>query len=95
MSTIKKRIECIVRGRVQLVMFRDFTKRKAEEFGIVGTVRNEKDGTVRVIAEGDETHLVLFLKQLEKGPFLSRVDSIETNLKDPTNEFSDFQILYV
>ena len=55
-----------MRGRVQLVMFRDFTKRKAEEFGIVGTVRNEKDGTVRVIAEGDETHLVLFFETIGK-----------------------------
>lgn len=94
MSTTKKRMECIVHGRVQLVMFRDFAKRSAGKFGIVGIVRNADDGTVRVVAEGEEANLALFLKRLEKGSFLSRVDFVETILKDPTGEFSNFRITY-
>ena len=94
MSATKNRMECIVRGRVQLVMFRDFTKRSADNFGIVGEVRNTDNGTVSVVAEGEEANLVLFLKQLEKGSLLSRVDSIDTHPKEPTGEFFDFTIVY-
>lgn len=75
-------------------MFRDFTKRNAEKFGIVGTVRNADDGTVQVIAEGEEASAAIFLEELKKGSFLSRVDHIETIYKDPIGEFSDFKIIY-
>lgn len=94
MNTTHKRMECIVHGRVQLVMFRDFAKRNAEKSGIVGTVRNASDGTVRVVAEGEEANIALFLKRLEEGSLLSRVDSVETILKNPTGEFSNFWIVY-
>ena len=87
-------MECVVRGRVHMVMFRDFAKQSAEKFGIVGTVRNADDGTVRIVAEGESDALENFLNAIRKGPFLSRVDSVETIYKDPTGEFSDFAILY-
>ena len=93
MNTTRKRMECVVRGRVQLVMFRDFTKRSAEKFGIVGSVRNENDGTVRVVAEGEEATLAAFLKRLEEGLFLSRVDPVETTYTDPTGNFSTSESL--
>ena len=51
---MEKRLECQVFGRVQLVMFRDFVTRKARARGIVGTVKNNPDGSVSVVAQGDE-----------------------------------------
>ena len=38
-----KQIECVIIGRVQLVMFRDFARRKARKLGIAGTVENLPD----------------------------------------------------
>ena len=43
-----------VYGRVQLVMYRDFTQRKAKKLGLTGYVINQKDKTVKVVAEGKE-----------------------------------------
>lgn len=89
-----KRIEYTVRGRVQLVMFRDFAKRNADRLGIVGMVRNNEDGSVSVIGEGEEVALAAFSEALKKGPFLSRVDSVDVTNKDAAGEFSEFRIIY-
>lgn len=89
---MEKRIESTVRGRVQLVMFRDFTKRYARRLGLVGFVKNNPDGTVRVIAEGSEEKLKLLIAHLGKGSLLSRVDHVEVEWSAPTGELSPFAI---
>ncbi|MBU1102360.1 acylphosphatase [Patescibacteria group bacterium] len=91
---MKKRLECIVFGRVQLVMFRDFAQRRASRLGLAGTVKNLKDGSVFVTAEGEEEKLSLLLEDLKKGPVLARVDRLEEKWLPETSEFSDFKILY-
>ena len=68
---------CIVRGRVQGVWFRKFTKEVAERLGISGEVRNLSDGSVEVKASVGEESWEEFIKALKKGPPLARVDSIE------------------
>ena len=57
---MQKRLLCEVSGQVQLVMYRDFTRRKAKQLGIVGTVENLDNGNVYVIAEGEEKTLGVF-----------------------------------
>ena len=42
----------IVTGRVQGVGFRWFTRQTASELGLRGTVRNARDGSVEVVADG-------------------------------------------
>ena len=91
---MRKRLECIVKGRVQLVTFRDFTKRKARRFEVVGTVENLSDGTVKVVAEGEEEKLTDFLSLLKKGPTFARVDDVLIEWKDPAEKFKTFEILY-
>lgn len=90
----KRRLECRVRGRVQLVMYRDFTKRNARRLGIVGTVQNMNDGSVRVVAEGEEDVLRKFLSRLQKGPIFARVDKVEEIWNEATGEFKTFEIIY-
>ena len=68
---MQKRLECQIFGRVQLVMFRDFVTRKARARGVVGTVRNNQDGSVSVIAEGGEMKLRELLDLIRRGPILS------------------------
>jgi acylphosphatase len=95
---MRKRLSCTLTGIVQGVMFRDFVKRKAVALGLVGTVRNMSDGSVSVIAEGEEKDLEKLIPLLRKGPIISRmvarVDHIEERWGDATGEFSNFQILY-
>jgi len=76
-------------------MFRDFTRRAAQRLGIVGTVRNNEDGSVSVIAEGESVALTAFSKELHKGSLLSRIDEVVEKDATTSGEFSEFTILYV
>lgn len=84
----------IIRGRVQLVMFRDFTQRKASGLGLSGTVRNLTDGTVEVIAQGQRAPLEGLIAKLHKGSILSRVDAVVVEWREPTATFEKFRIVY-
>lgn len=48
-------------GRVQGVFFRQTAKEYAESFGITGFAKNEDDGTVTVVAEGDSADIDKFI----------------------------------
>ncbi len=91
---MSKRIICIISGRVQGVLFRDFTHRKANKIGLVGTVENLPNGTVKVIAEGSEAKLNEFLVKLKKGSLLSHVDDVRVEWSEAADTFTDFKIAY-
>lgn len=91
---MRKRLECQISGRVQMVMFRDFATREARSLGIKGTVKNNPDGTVSIIAEGDEVVLHAFLELLGKGPIFARVDKVTGELSEPLGGYKNFDILY-
>ena len=88
-----KEIECVITGRVQLVMYRDFACRKARGLGVNGTVENLLDGSVRVIAQGTEERLALFLEKLKKGPLLARVEHVNVIWRHPTQKFRNFSMI--
>lgn len=95
---MKMELLCIIRGKVQGVMFRDFIQRKARYLNVVGTVENKIDGSVEVIAVGEELNLQKLVKRSRKGPFLTRaktrVDSVEVKFGEVTQNFQDFKIIY-
>lgn len=81
-------------GVVQGVGFRYFVRNIAKEMGVKGYVRNLPDGTVEVVAEGDEATLMEFLKAIEKGPPLAEVTHVRYQIEDREGGFKDFEILY-
>lgn len=76
---MQKRLEAKVTGRVQGMMYRDFAQRKARGLGLVGTVRNLPDGSVSVIAEGEDASLQKFIILLRTGPIFAKVDNVTVN----------------
>ncbi len=73
-----------IKGLVQGVGFRYFTKKKAEEYNISGYVTNQYDGSVFVEAFGADTDLENFSSELRRGPSRSyvtgfTVECIETD----------------
>lgn len=66
-----------VKGRVQGVFFRAFTKEKADDLGVMGFVRNEPDGSVYIEAQADDEFLDQFIHWCYEGPPRSRVDAVE------------------
>lgn len=89
-----KRILCRVTGRVQMVMYRDFSKRKAHKLGLCGFSHNESDGSVMVVAEGSHELLERYIAYLRKGSILSHVENVQVEWKEATGEFTDFNIQY-
>ena len=74
---MKKAYSIHVSGKVQGVFFRASTKDKADELGVTGFVRNERDGSVYIEAEADEDILKLFTDWCKHGPRMARVDACD------------------
>ena len=85
-------IEATIKGRVQLVMYRDFVQRKARKLHLFGYVENRDDGSVVVIAQGEAHNIQQFIEYLNKGSFLSKVESVSVVSRPLQEHFSDFTI---
>jgi acylphosphatase len=62
------RLTAFVKGRVQGVGFRWWTRARALELGLVGSATNLDDGRVEVVAEGPATACRRLLALLAGGP---------------------------
>jgi acylphosphatase len=91
---MNERIEAIVYGRVQMVMYRDFTERKASGLQLTGEVQNLKDGTVKVIAEGTHEQLEKLIQKLHTGSVLSNVEKVDVQWLQAQDLYSKFKINY-
>jgi acylphosphatase len=58
----------VVKGRVQRVGFRMFVEDAARREGIQGYVRNQYDGSVEIVAEGDADAMQRFEMAVRRGP---------------------------
>ena len=76
----QQQLRAVVHGRVQGVGFRDATQHRAVELGLTGWVRNQSDGTVETLAEGERDVLERFLAFLQRGPNAAHVTRVESRL---------------
>lgn len=83
-----------VRGVVQGVSFRWFTRQEAERLGLVGWVRNERDGSVRLEVQGPERDVEELLAWIRHGPTHARVVDVEVSERAPTEVDIDFAITH-
>lgn len=86
--------EIKITGRVQGVGFRYFVQQRAAEFNIKGWVKNERDGSVLVRAQGEEKDVETFLEHLRIGPSMARVLKVEKSKIPELEDFTDFRIRY-
>jgi acylphosphatase len=87
------RLTAWVRGRVQGVGFRWWTRATAlETGGMTGYVSNLADGRVQVVAEGDRTRCERLLVWLRHGDTPGRVDGVTEIWGDPRGGYEGFQI---
>ncbi|MCK5833079.1 acylphosphatase [bacterium] len=89
-----KRVKIIIEGRVQGVGFRCFTARAALKLDIKGFVKNNYDGTVEVVAQGDNSNIGLFILEIRKGPSSSFVTGFDIISTESKNNFTSFDITY-
>ncbi len=88
-----KAIKIEVFGRVQMVGFRWFTRRIAKQLNIKGNVKNTVKGSVKIIAEGEDEQLNLFIGQIVKGPPSSNVTNIIKDEDIIIKNFTTFDII--
>jgi acylphosphatase len=87
---IRRRV--IVRGRVQGVFFRDTLRRMAESRGVSGWVRNNPDGTVEAVFEGEPDRVDSMIRVANEGPRGARVERVEVHEEEPQGD-SGFAIV--
>jgi len=86
-----RRLNAVVRGRVQGVGFRATTLGEARRLQLAGWVRNRVDGTVETLAEGPEPTLQTFLAYLKRGPLGARVSSVVEDWSDAQGAPAPFE----
>lgn len=91
---MRQEIRCIVSGKVQGVVYRDFVQYNARVLEIIGEVQNMPNGTVEVVAQGTTDALKLFIERLHEGSVLSRVDGVAVDWHSSKRNFDDFAIVY-
>lgn len=90
----EEEVYCVVHGRVQMVMYRDFVQRKARELALTGYVRNLPDHTVEVIAQGPRGNLEKLITLLHKGPLLAHVSGVDVEWREPKKRYASFDIVF-
>jgi acylphosphatase len=86
---IRRRV--VVHGRVQGVFFRDTIRRHADRRGVSGWVRNNADGTVEAVLEGDPDAVERLVELCREGPRGSAVERVEVS-EEPAEGLTGFAI---
>jgi len=87
-----KRLEARIYGFVQGVGFRYFVERNAIILNITGFVKNLSDGSVEVVAEGEESSLIKLLDVLKRGNSFSHVENVDYVFTEPKGDLSGFGV---
>ncbi|HEX7096353.1 MAG TPA: acylphosphatase [Acidimicrobiales bacterium] len=73
----------VVSGRVQGVWYRESCRRQAVAAGVTGWVRNNPDGTVEALLEGEPDAVERVIDWMRVGPPHARVTGIEVTPEVP------------
>ena len=65
-----------IAGRVQGVGYRMWAERTAAGLGLRGWVRNRRDGTVEILAIGDDAEIATMIEACRQGPAAAQVREV-------------------
>jgi acylphosphatase len=86
------RVHLHIKGKVQGVMFCQSVKSKAQELGINGWVKNNADGTVETLFEGNLEKMERLIKFCKKGPKGAKVEMVKIVKEKYLGELIGFDI---
>lgn len=87
-----KRLRLKVTGDVQGVFYRHYAKEEAGKLGLAGWVRNDPDGAVFMIVEGEDDSVTKFADWAKEGSPMATVDSIDVSEEEYTGDLEGFEI---
>ena len=92
MNDMQETQSIIVTGKVQGVFYRQTTHEKAVALGITGTVMNQPDGSVKIIATGTAEQLKQFTEWCRQGPAKAVVENLLVTPM-PLQVFANFKVI--
>jgi acylphosphatase len=72
-------VRLTITGRVQGVGYRIWAERTARQLGISGWVRNRSDGSVELLANGDNDAIATLIEACHEGPRAAIVTEVSVN----------------
>ncbi len=91
---MRRRVHAFYSGRVQGVGFRVTAEETGCSLGVVGWVKNLRDGRVELLAEGDEATLKRFLEDIRTGPMKNFINHVDVSWGSVSGSFDEFEIRY-
>jgi len=89
---VTKVLHAQITGRVQGVGYRAWVASEAKRLGLLGFVRNRRDGSVEAVFKGQEDAVVRMLDECWQGPKGAKVDNVvATAIAD--GSWKDFSVL--
>jgi acylphosphatase len=88
----KVRVHLVIEGRVQGVFFRASALQQASRLGITGWVRNCPDGSVEIVAEGEQKKIEKLVDWCHRGPPSAEVRRVRIKWGAFQNEFESFRM---
>lgn len=85
-------VHVLIKGKVQGVFFRAFTKRNADNLGVKGWVKNLETGDVEAELQGSEEAVNELIKKLRQGPLGARVDNLKAVENKKQEDYENFEI---
>ncbi|MBX2986137.1 MAG: acylphosphatase [Bacteroidia bacterium] len=86
-------VEIHVFGFVQGVYYRKFTKEIAIKLNIKGWVKNLDDGSVLIMASGEQNSIELFIEKCKEGNIWSKVSKVEVTPAQNAKPFTNYVII--
>lgn len=84
----------IIKGIVQGVFFRAFTRDVATRLGLGGWVRNLPDGSVEALLEGDKKSVEQAISKCSIGPAGANVFDVDVLWEECQGDLRGFEIRY-
>jgi len=86
-------MKAIITGKVQGVRFRDYVQGAAGDLGVKGYVKNQTDGSVLVVAQGEPELLKALVEYLHEGSLLAVVEDVSVEWRTSVIIYDDFSLL--
>ena len=90
----KHRVHVWIKGRVQGVFFRTYTRDAAQSIGVTGWVRNLPDGRVEAVFEGESDKVERMIEWCREGTPMSRIERVDLLEEVYTGDFDRLAITH-
>ena len=88
-----KHIESGMSGRMMGFNSLSWIRDVAMKLEIKGAVFTRPDGSIKVVAEGEEKNLIEFTEEIKEGRIFSEVENFYVKWNDSNKDLADFYII--